>query len=90
LIFKNGYLFINLADKLWLIETGAPASFGVNGIIITNEQFVIGSSFMGLLAATFRPLSDMNVLGFLGLMFSEGSTIFLIASITRSRFAQPK
>ncbi len=45
LIFKNGYLFVKLEDKLWLYDTGAPTSFGaVDCLKFAGKQFHLSST----------------------------------------------
>jgi hypothetical protein len=31
LLFRDGHLFLKVAQALWLFDTGAPTSFGFNG-----------------------------------------------------------
>ncbi len=67
LIFKDGHLFVELEKRLWLFDTGSPASFGdTNNLAIDSEEFSLKSSYMGLSAATLSDFIGVQCSGLLG------------------------
>lgn len=47
--FLNGHLFAELGSRLWLLDTGAPESFGRNKHIdLLGEHFAFDDSYHGL------------------------------------------
>ncbi|MGB6222601.1 hypothetical protein [Haloferula sp.] len=67
LIFENGHLFTILAGESWLIDTGAPDSFGEDRELELAEQtFKIAPSFMGLDAEQLTRFVDTPCRGLLG------------------------
>ena len=43
---RDGHLFVELNGELWLLDTGAPTSFGNStSISLAGEQFSLGSSY---------------------------------------------
>lgn len=65
--FRDGHIFVKLGSDLWLIDTGAPVSFGEKPILeIAGEHFSIGSSYFGLTAETLSQLVGITCIGLLG------------------------
>jgi hypothetical protein len=65
--FRDGHLFLESADALWLFDTGARASFGSEpAVTIAGEQFCVGSSYLGLTAVTLSRLVAVECIGLLG------------------------
>lgn len=64
---RNGHLFLELDGELWVIDTGAPTSFGTpRGLIIAGEQFSPGTNYLGLTAATLSEFIGVPCVGLLG------------------------
>lgn len=64
---RDGHLFVELAGQLWLIDTGAPTSFGAPGrISIAGEEFSFDSSCLGLTATTLTGFVGVPCVGLLG------------------------
>lgn len=67
LVFRNGHLFVEVDSLLWLIDTGAPSSFGsVSDLSLLDHQFHIDNSYVGLTAATLSQSVNMDCTGLLG------------------------
>ena len=67
LTFKDGHLFVELDETLWLYDTGAPTSFGeTEEIQFGGETFPVAESFMGLTAATLSGYINVECAGLLG------------------------
>lgn len=63
----NGHLFFELDGELWLLDTGAPTSFGTAGtLLIAGEQFKLGSNYLGLTATTLSGFVGVQCVGLLG------------------------
>lgn len=64
---QDGHLFLELGGELWLLDTGAPTSFGTCGsIFIAGEEFSLGRSYLGLTAATLTRFVGVPCVGLLG------------------------
>ncbi len=64
---RDGHLFVELGGELWLLDTGAPTSFGTaENIFIGGEEFRLGSSYLGLTAATLSSFVGVPCVGLLG------------------------
>ncbi len=64
---RDGHLFIELNGELWLLDTGAPSSFGTSRrLTIAGEQFSLGTSYLGLTAATLSQFVGVPCVGLLG------------------------
>jgi hypothetical protein len=67
LIFQDGHLFLDLDGALWLLDTGAPTSFGRGGrISLGGEELRFGSSYLGLNAQTLTGFVGVQCAGLLG------------------------
>lgn len=67
LLFRDGHLYLKIGQVLWLFDTGAPTSFGVNGTVtLKNETFPVGSSYLGLTAETLSSFVGVDCIGLLG------------------------
>jgi len=65
--FRNGHLFVELGGELWLLDTGAPTSFGASSSVsIAGEQFSLGRSYLGLTAETLSQFVGVRCVGLLG------------------------
>ncbi len=64
--FINGHFFIELDNKKWLLDTGAPTSFSNEpSITFANKTFEIDSDYMGLTAEMLSGYIDMECHGLL-------------------------
>jgi hypothetical protein len=64
---RAGHVFVELSGELWLLDTGAPTSFGTaHNLTLAGEQFRLGSSYLGLTAATLTRLVGVRCVGLLG------------------------
>ncbi len=67
LVFKDGHLFVELDENLWLFDSGAPTSFGAGtSIEIAGEQFRVAKSYFGLSEATLSSFVGVPCAGLLG------------------------
>jgi len=67
LIFRDGHLFVELDRNLWILDTGAPTSFGaVSNIIFARQEFRLAASFFGLTSAALSRLVGVTCVGLLG------------------------
>lgn len=65
--FVNGHLFMELASGLWLLDTGAPTSFGKNKhVVIQGEHFAFDDSYHGLGIAGLVKHVGVECVGLLG------------------------
>ncbi len=65
--FRDGHLFLESDGGLWLIDTGAPTSFGSEpAVTIAREQFRVGSDYLGLTAETLSSFVAVECIGLLG------------------------
>lgn len=64
---RDGHLFVELGKALWLLDTGAPISFGTpRNVTIAGEQFSVGTSYLGLNAETLSQFVSVQCVGLLG------------------------
>ena len=64
---RDGHPFVELNGELWLLDTGAPTSFGKStSISLAGEQFSLGSSYLGLTSATLAGFVGVQCVGLLG------------------------
>lgn len=67
LILNAGHLFVELEGNLWLVDTGAPTSFGVSqNLTIDGERFIPESSYFGLTAESLSGHVGVKCSGLLG------------------------
>ncbi len=65
--FRDGHLFVELGGELWLLDTGAPTSFGTSSrLAIADERFNVGPSYLGLTAETLSQFVRVPCAGLLG------------------------
>jgi hypothetical protein len=64
---RDGHVFIELGGELWLLDTGAPTSFGSSrSLTIAGEQFSVGTNYLGLTATTLSQFVGVACVGLLG------------------------
>ena len=67
LVFRDGHIFIELEGDLWLLDTGAPKSFGTNcNPAIAGEELTLSKSYLGLTAETLSEFVGVPCVGLLG------------------------
>jgi hypothetical protein len=65
--FSNGHLFLQLATDLWLLDTGAPWSFGrYPDVTVAEERFPVGDDYLGLTAEQLSGFVGAECAGLLG------------------------
>jgi len=64
---RDGHLFVELGGELWLLDTGAPSSFGTSrSLTIAGEQVSLGTNYLDLTAATLSQFVGVPCAGLLG------------------------
>ena len=64
---RNGHLFVELNSGLYLLDTGAPSSFGTTSrLSIADETFDLQNNYLGLTAATLSQSVGVRCEGLLG------------------------
>lgn len=64
---RDGHLFVKLGGELWLLDTGAPTSFGTSrNLAIAGELFGLGTAYLGLTAETLSQFVGVPCAGLLG------------------------
>lgn len=67
LLFRESHLFIEFADELWLLDTGAPTSFGTQPTLsLAGAEFPLQKNYLGLTAATLSRFVSVDCAGLLG------------------------
>lgn len=65
--FENNYLFVTIDNNDWLLDTGAPSSFGdVEQLILDNVNFTIDKEFLDLTATSLTGLIGNKMCGLIG------------------------
>jgi hypothetical protein len=65
--FRDGHLFVESEGGLWLLDTGAPVSFGASSSLsLGGERFALPTSFAGLNSATLSHFVNGPCVGPLG------------------------
>jgi hypothetical protein len=63
----DGHLFVELGENLWLLDTGAPTSFGESSdLTIAGEHFSVGASYVDLTAPKLSDFVGVACHGLLG------------------------
>ena len=67
LTFCNGHFFVAVEDRDWLVDTGAPSSFGaVASLAVDDKVFRPRASYMGLTADTVSEYTGHPTAGVMG------------------------
>lgn len=67
LLFQNGHLFVEIEQRFFLIDTGAPTSFGEGAVLnLDGRAFPLPASYQGLTAAWLSARLGQPVAGLLG------------------------
>ncbi len=65
--FLNGHLFVSIDGNDWLLDTGAPSSFGdIQELQIADRDFTMSNDFAGLTASTLSGHVDHPTVGLIG------------------------
>jgi hypothetical protein len=64
--YQKGHLFVEFAEDDWLLDTGAPTSFGSTHFRIDGRDFPVPSNYMGLTAAQLTGYVDHLTAGIIG------------------------
>ena len=65
--FLNGHLFVSIDSNDWLLDTGAPSSFGdIQEFQIADRDFTISNDLAGLTASLLSGHVDHNTVGLIG------------------------
>ena len=63
----HGHLFVDIDDRPWLVDTGAPSSFGIpDTITLSGRSFPIQDHYFQLDAAALSELVELDCAGLLG------------------------
>ena len=90
LIFKEGHLFVELKEQLWLFDTGSPKSFSkLKNLTIADVQFTLCKDYLGLSAATLSEFVGVQCVGLLGADILGHFDHILDLRKKHSRFPQP-
>lgn len=63
---REGHLYLELDGALWLIDTGAPQSFGRAGAVIAGRRFEVGTATAGLDASALSAMVKVECQGLFG------------------------
>lgn len=67
LIYDKKHLFIEIKDGRWLLDTGAPSSFGnTESLKFSGRDFSVASNYMGLSTQMLSEYLDIDCNGLLG------------------------
>lgn len=62
-----GHLFVESSGESWLLDTGAPTSFGTaRNLCIAGEEFFVNRDYLGLTAATLSRFAGVPCVGLIG------------------------
>jgi len=64
--FETGHLFVELDGGKWLIDTGAPNTFGTQAFVINGQRVEPSTSHMGLNAETLSQYVQVPCAGLIG------------------------
>ena len=66
----HGHMFVEIDNEMWLIDTGAPISFGdSNCITVGSEQFYVDESYHSYTADTISHYVGVTCAGLIGVDF---------------------
>ena len=64
--FETGHLFVEIDGGKWLIDTGAPNTFGAQAFVINGQRVDPSTSHMGLNAETLSRYVQVPCIGLIG------------------------
>jgi hypothetical protein len=66
--FQAGHLFLEVDDEWWIVDTGAPTSFGTNSrIVLAGQEFSVAPNFLVVDASQLSEYISMECTGLLGM-----------------------
>ena len=67
LVLIEGHFYVRLDGSDWLLDTGAPSSFGITqSIVINNKEFGLQRDYLGLDAKQLSRLTKHKIFGLIG------------------------
>ena len=67
LIFERGHLFVTAGNRTFLLDTGAPVSFGrVSSVTLDGQRFTVAPTYLGLTKEVLSSHVGRDVDGLLG------------------------
>lgn len=89
--WQNNHLFLELAGGLWLIDTGAPTSFGTTHTMqLESETFHLPPHYLGFFPAKLSELIGVSCVGLLGMdVLGRFDHIFHVPTGTLTVAAEP-
>ena len=67
LVLIEGHFYVRLDGSDWLLDTGAPSSFGITqSIVINNKEFGLQRDYLGLDAKQLSMLTKHKIFGLIG------------------------
>lgn len=67
LLARTGHLYTELVGELWLLDTGAPTSFGRRPELVSaGETFALSDGYLGLTDETLSEFVEVECAGLLG------------------------
>ncbi len=65
--FREGHIFVEIDGALWLVDTGAPTSFGaLNSVLFAGQRFSLESGYANLTATSLSEFVGVACVGLLG------------------------
>ena len=74
---EKNHLFVDIKGTNWLLDTGAPSSFGTNNLLIGENSFPIPSSYLGMAAEQLSAFVNYPTAGILGTDILNKFDIFI-------------
>src|SRR4051794_23538285 len=66
-LLRDGHVFCEIDSELWLLDTGAPTSFGASrSVAVAGEQFNLATSYLGLTSETLSQFVGVPCVGLVG------------------------
>jgi hypothetical protein len=67
LFVESGHLLFTVEGRVWILDTGSPASFGTAcDLIVDGRAYPVAGSYMGLDGAALSALAEVEVCGLIG------------------------
>jgi len=89
LTFRDRHLFVTIGDHDWLLDTGAPMSFGnIPSLVVENKSFRLPEIYMGLTAGKLSEFIGHPTVGIMGADVLNEFDILLDAPKGQVSFAE--
>ena len=66
LVVNGGHMFVRVLDRLWLLDTGAPSSFGESALTLADQSLELPTQYFNLTASTLSTSVGVDCAGLLG------------------------